>query len=248
MPAIPRHAVYPTYRLFSGPLRWRATTECVPSAPITAAASRVVESDSVTRTPSAVASIPRAVTPVLQGAALERACEHIVEYGATNHHERLAEGLDDPLARRPSQPRAVAPAHRARCHPAAGIPDRVPEADVVEGRKCVGPDADPRPGRGVRAAFEDGDVVAAPLQSDGGRQARDACTDDEELLLCHPSKVAPRPTGLYRSNTNSVLVAVATTAPPASVTTPSAKPTRDPAFTTVPVAVSRPLLSLTAFR
>ena len=80
--------------------------------------------------------------------------------------------------------------------------------------------------------------MAAALQCDGGRETRNARTDDKELLLRHPSNVAPRSRGTYRSNTNSVLVAVATTAPAASVTTPSAKPTRDPAFTTVPVAVS----------
>jgi len=55
-----------------------------------------------------------------------------------------------------------------------------------------------------------------------------------------------RPLGQGRSKTNNVLVAVATTAPDSSVTTPSVKPTREPAFTTVPVAVSTPLLSLTA--
>jgi hypothetical protein len=40
-----------------------------------------------------------------------------------------------------------------------------------------------------------------------------------------------------------VLVAVATTDPESSVTTPSVKPTREPAFTTVPTAVSSPLVA-----
>jgi hypothetical protein len=45
-----------------------------------------------------------------------------------------------------------------------------------------------------------------------------------------------------------VLVAVATTAPDASVTTPSEKPMRDPDFTTVPDAVRTPLVRRTALR
>jgi hypothetical protein len=51
-----------------------------------------------------------------------------------------------------------------------------------------------------------------------------------------------------RSNTSRVLVAVATTAPSGSVTMASAKPTRDPDLTTVPVAVSNPLVTRTALR
>jgi hypothetical protein len=51
-----------------------------------------------------------------------------------------------------------------------------------------------------------------------------------------------------RSKTSSVLEAVATVAPEASVTTPSVNPTRVPDLTTVPVAVSRPLLSRTVLR
>ena len=52
----------------------------------------------------------------------------------------------------------------------------------------------------------------------------------------------------YRSKTSSVLLAVATSAPEPSVTVASVKPTREPAFTTVPVAVSRPLVARTALR
>ena len=47
--------------------------------------------------------------------------------------------------------------------------------------------------------------------------------------------------GIYRSNTSRVLVAVATILPDPSVTTPSVKPTREPDFTTVPVAVNGPV-------
>src|SRR6476469_11135715 len=52
----------------------------------------------------------------------------------------------------------------------------------------------------------------------------------------------------YRSKTASVLEAVATTAPEAADTTPSVKAIREPALTTVPVAVSNPLPSRTAVR
>jgi hypothetical protein len=51
-----------------------------------------------------------------------------------------------------------------------------------------------------------------------------------------------------RSKTSNVLEAVATVAFEASVTAPSVNPTRVPDLTTVPVAVSRPLLSRTALR
>ncbi len=147
-----------------------------------------------------------------------------------------------------SQPRAVAPSHRSGRHPAAGLPDRVAEPDLVEGRKSVGPDADSGPARGVGAALEDRDVMATALQCDGRRETRNARTDDKESAAAPPVERSASASRAYRSNTNSVLVAVATTAPAASVTTPSAKPTRDPAFTTVPVAVSTPLFSRTAFR
>ena len=48
----------------SAPLRWRATIERVPSAPMTATASRMVESDSASRTPSAVVTSSWADSPV----------------------------------------------------------------------------------------------------------------------------------------------------------------------------------------
>jgi hypothetical protein len=51
-----------------------------------------------------------------------------------------------------------------------------------------------------------------------------------------------------RSKSSNVLEAVATVAFEASVTAPSVNPTRVPDLTTVPVAVSRPLLSRTALR
>jgi hypothetical protein len=54
--------------------------------------------------------------------------------------------------------------------------------------------------------------------------------------------------GSYRSNTSRLLVAVATILPDPSVTTPSVKPTREPDFTTVSVAVNGPVPSRTAFR
>jgi hypothetical protein len=57
-----------------------------------------------------------------------------------------------------------------------------------------------------------------------------------------------KPALLLLSKMMRVLDAVATTAPEASVTTPSVKPTREPALTTVPVAVSKPLESRTALR
>ena len=52
----------------------------------------------------------------------------------------------------------------------------------------------------------------------------------------------------FVSKMMSVLEAVATAVPKESVTTPSVKPTRAPALTTVPVAVSKPLESRTALR
>ena len=67
------------------------------------------------------------------------------------------------------------------------------EPDVIKGGKGIGPDADSGPTRRVGAALQDGDVMATALQGDGCRQTRNACTDHEELLLRHPSKVAPRP-------------------------------------------------------
>jgi hypothetical protein len=54
--------------------------------------------------------------------------------------------------------------------------------------------------------------------------------------------------GLCKSKINSVLVAVATRFPDASVMFASVNPIRDPALTTVPVAISVPLDSVTALR
>ena len=85
--------------------------------------------------------------------------------------------------------------------------------------------------------------MAAPLQADRRGQTRDARADDKDPLR-HMMKLArpmPGRRPRQRSNTSRVLVAVATTAPLASVTTPSVKPTRAPDLTTVPVAVSSPL-------
>jgi hypothetical protein len=48
--------------------------------------------------------------------------------------------------------------------------------------------------------------------------------------------------GLGNSKVNSVLVAVATSFPEASMTGPSVNPIRDPASTTLPTAVSGPLV------
>lgn len=119
---------------------------------------------------------------------------------------------------------------------------------MVKCRKCIGPDADSRARGRVGTSLEDGDVMSTSLQRDRCRKARDTRTDYDELLLRHPSNVSRRMGIPYTSNTSSVLVAVATTAPPASVMMPSVKPTREPALTTVPVAVSSPLLSRTALR
>ena len=177
----------------------------------------------------------------------ERVGQHVRQRGSANHHQRLTERVDQPVVGRTAQPGAVAPAQRPRGHPAAGIADRVAKADLVEGGQRVGPDADARTGRGVGALFDDGHVVAAALQRHRRREARNARPDHQDLPR-HPSNVSAAASASYRSKINSVLVAVATTAPLASVTTPSAKPTREPDFTTVPVAVSTPLDSRTAFR
>jgi hypothetical protein len=53
---------------------------------------------------------------------------------------------------------------------------------------------------------------------------------------------------LCKSKINSVLVAVATRFPEASVMFASVNPIRDPALTTVPAAINVPLAAVTALR
>ena len=78
-------------------------------------------------------------------------------------------------------------------------------------------------------------AVTSPEDEDAGHE--DLTTNSLELRR-----------NSQRSKTSNVLEAVATVAFEASVTAPSVNPTRVPDLTTVPVAVSRPLLSRTALR
>ena len=81
--------------------------------------------------------------------------------------------------------------------------------------------------------------MAAALQRDSRREPRDARADHHDVFR-HRTKLARRRRSpgcdgwCQRSKTSRVLVAVASTAPSASVTTPSVKPTREPDLTTVP--------------
>ena len=93
--------------------------------------------------------------------------------------------------------------------------------------------------RGLQAAHHGGRLPQLPRGDGQGAQAV-----AKRAVRADPTRGA----GQGRSKTSSVLVAVATTAPDSSVTTPSVKPTREPAFTTVPTAVSVPLLARTALR
>ncbi len=58
---------------------------------------------------------------------------------------------------------------------------RSPEAEDVQRRQGVGPDADARPRTGVGPFFDHSDGMAALLKRRGGRQAGDAGTDDDDL-------------------------------------------------------------------
>ena len=137
---------------------------------------------------------PRGKTGV-HGAVGQRPGEHLGQGGAADHHQRLAQRLDQPLRRRVPQPAAVVPAQGAGCDPAACVADRVAEPDLIERGQRVGPDADACTRRGVGALLDDGDVLAAALQRHGGRQPGDACPDNKDLLR-HPSNVARDPAGL----------------------------------------------------
>ena len=73
------------------------------------------------------------------------------------------------------------------------------------------------------------------------RRAREPAHARAGQLDAGDPAAPPRGLSPYRSKTSSVLLAVATSAPEPSVTIASVNPTREPALTTVPVAVSRPL-------
>jgi hypothetical protein len=99
----------------------------------------------------------------MHGAVGERVRQHLGQCGAADHHQRLTEGLDQPLTGRVPQPGAVPPAQRPGGDPAAGLADGITKADFVKCRKRIGPDADSRTGRCVGALFDDADLVAAAL-------------------------------------------------------------------------------------
>ena len=124
---------------------------------------------------------------------------------------------------------------------APALLDRGPRGDPVRGRgdveHQVDVTGDPVGGQHLVA------TLAEPVDQGRPESARGA-GDQDSAHGADPSRAAQP----GRSKTSRVLVAVATTAPEASVTTPSVNATREPAFTTVPTAVRVPLVARTGLR
>ena len=190
--------------------------------------SACVASDNVTRTPSAVATSSRADRargarcrrPARRRAPMLNADRRITTSGSPSAlTSRCGDGC-----------RSQVPS-RQRSAPAVTLPPASrtasPRPISSSAASALGQMLMPAPDEvSVRSSMT---VTSWPrlLQCDGGRQPGDARPDHQDPLAASVERSATAWRS-YRSKISSVLVAVATTAPLASVTTPSANPTLDP--------------------